>query len=229
MSEVRVATFNIRHGLGHDRYIDLERTAAAIVDTRAGLIALQEVDRNLARSGRVDQPRALGEMTGLQVWFHATIARGGGWYGIALAASELGEPRYEELPRLDPEEEPRGAIVARWREVSIVATHLSLVGATRALQIETLATIADGLAPPVVVMGDLNQERDGLEPLTRRGYRDDGRRLQTFRPGARRGRQLDYVLAGPGATVARTGTVASHASDHVPLVAELVLDRVPPG
>jgi endonuclease/exonuclease/phosphatase family metal-dependent hydrolase len=169
----------------------------------------------------VDQPRVLGDLTGLEVWFHATVARLGGEYGIAVAARDLEKPRYEELPRLDPKEEPRGAIVARWRGVSLVATHLSLLGPTRALQTEALGRIADGLPAPVLVLGDLNQGRAELEPLTRRGLRDTGRDVPTFRPRTRRGRQLDYVLAGPGATVGDTRPVPSNASDHVPLVAEV--------
>ncbi|MGH2729475.1 MAG: endonuclease/exonuclease/phosphatase family protein, partial [Actinomycetota bacterium] len=53
---MRVATFNVRHGLGRDDALDLKRTAAVIARTAADIVALQELDRNLARSEFVDQP-----------------------------------------------------------------------------------------------------------------------------------------------------------------------------
>ncbi|CAN5668697.1 hypothetical protein BH24ACT26_BH24ACT26_04150 [soil metagenome] len=222
MRTLRIATFNIRHGLGGAKRVDLPATAATMAACEADLIALQEVDRNLARSERVDQPRALEEMTGMVVSFFPTIARRGGHYGIALAARDLEGARFEELPQLDPEEEPRGAIVARWRGLSVIATHLSFKRPTTAHQTEALAAVAESLEPPVVILGDLNQDRHGLEPLVAAGYSPDAERHETFKPGLR-GRQLDYVLAGRGATVARAWTVASDASDHVPLVAEVAV------
>ena len=223
MRALRVATFNIRHGLGADRRIDLDRTAAAMTATAADLIALQEVDNNLPRSGRLDQARRLGQLTGLDAAFFPTLARRGGWYGIAVAARGLGIARYEELPRAGDSEEPRGAIVARWNGLFVVATHLSLVRATRARQIVTLAELAGTLDAPVIVLGDFNEDRRGLEPLGAAGFRDDGVEHATFRSRLRP-RQLDYVLAGPGATVRRTWTVASDASDHVPLAADVAVD-----
>ena len=53
---LRVATFNIHHGVGADGRLDLTRTADVISATGASVVGLQEVDRTLsARSGWVDQ------------------------------------------------------------------------------------------------------------------------------------------------------------------------------
>ncbi|MCY3003234.1 MAG: hypothetical protein NTV21_15650, partial [Planctomycetota bacterium] len=59
--ELRVASYNIKHGEGLDGRVDLERTAAVLARFDADLIALQEVDVGVRRSGGVDQPHALAQ------------------------------------------------------------------------------------------------------------------------------------------------------------------------
>src|SRR5687768_15008899 len=163
-----VATFNIHHGRGADGILDLTRTAAAIDATGAELIALQELDDGLARTGRVDQPRALAELTGLSVHFLPTLRRGGGRYGIALAATGPLDVEYRELPRLG-DEDRRGVAVTRWRDITVVGTHISRPRAPRRKQIPALAEFVGSLERPVLLMGDLNSTRWSLRPLKAAG------------------------------------------------------------
>lgn len=214
---MRVATFNIRHGRGRDDMVDLERTAAVIRETGAEVVALQEVDRNLERSGRVDQPAVLAELTGMSVYFDATLRPDSGEYGIALVASSELSVRVEPLPRAGGEE-PRGVQITRRRGATLVATHLSTDRHARAIQLDALARVVADRDPPVIVMGDLNARWSRLGVLERAG----------LNPGRRRGRvwdrwrfRLDHVLAGPGAAVVDSWTIRSGASDHRALVAEL--------
>nr|BFF19655.1 hypothetical protein GCM10025730_31760 [Promicromonospora thailandica] len=48
---LRVATFNIQHGLGPDGRVDNHRLADAVAGLDADVVALQEVDRRQSRSG----------------------------------------------------------------------------------------------------------------------------------------------------------------------------------
>ena len=231
--ELTVATYNLHHCEGLDGVVDVDRAARVLTDAGAEIIGLQEVDQGLARSGRTDQAASLAERLGLDVFFHPTLTRRGGSYGLGFAAKDTSETHFESLPRRG-EEEPRGAIVARARDVWFVVSHLSTDRISRATQTRALASIASGLDGPVVVMGDLNQSTTSLGPLTEAGLASDGLRhgtLQHSLPapllralrlvGLPRPRHIDHVLAGGGATVVRSWTVASEASDHVPLVAEL--------
>ena len=124
--QLRVATFNVHHGRGLDGVLDLERTAAAIAETVADVVALQELDRGMKRSGGVDQPAELARLLGVQVEFFPTLERaGGGQYGIGLASRiPITEARFVPLPQLGTEE-PRGAITAQCSGISLVCTHLS--------------------------------------------------------------------------------------------------------
>ena len=62
--EVRIATFNIQHGLGPDGRVDNDRLADTVAALDADVVGLQEVDRGQARSGGVDQARLCAEAMG---------------------------------------------------------------------------------------------------------------------------------------------------------------------
>jgi endonuclease/exonuclease/phosphatase family metal-dependent hydrolase len=219
VSAFRVATYNIRHGLGTDGAVDLARVASVLLATGAELIALQEIDRNLERSGRVDQPAMLTRLTGLPVVFHPVLERGKGHYGIALAGEGLADVELAVLPHT-ADEQRRGAIVASWRGLKVVATHLATQPDARAVQIEKLAGTVAELGVASLYLGDFNTDVRGLEPMLGAGL-DPGPGVHpTFRHLLRR-RQIDYVLAGPGLRVVRSWTMETNASDHLPLVAEV--------
>jgi endonuclease/exonuclease/phosphatase family metal-dependent hydrolase len=61
---VRLATFNIQHGLGPDGRADNHRLAAAVAALDADVVGLQEVDMRQARSGGVDQARLCAKVMG---------------------------------------------------------------------------------------------------------------------------------------------------------------------
>jgi endonuclease/exonuclease/phosphatase family metal-dependent hydrolase len=216
---MRVATFNVHHCEGSDGVIDLKRIADVITQTEASFVALQELDQGMGRSGRVDQPAVLEELTGLTIRFFPTLHRAGGRFGVAIASSDGFEAELRELPR-SHDEEPRGVIVARWKEISILATHLSRLAAPRLGQTRALARRAAEQPRPAVVMGDLNQTLPTLKPLLDAGFRCPSDPEPTF--GSRwRKRQIDFVLATPELEITRWRAIPSDASDHLALVASL--------
>jgi endonuclease/exonuclease/phosphatase family metal-dependent hydrolase len=206
--------------MGRDDSVDLTRTAAAVAATTADLIALQELDCGLERTGGVNQAERLQELTGLNVHFFPTLRRNGGSYGLGLAVRGRVSARLEALPRI-AHEEPRGAIVGRWQELSLVAAHLAPVDEDpEGAQLRAIACIASALDAPVIVLGDLNRAPADLGPLEDAGFTAGGHSLGTFGPRLRR-LPIDHVLAGPGLTVSRRWTVESSASDHLPVVAQV--------
>ncbi|MFN2588901.1 MAG: endonuclease/exonuclease/phosphatase family protein [Actinomycetota bacterium] len=212
---MRVATFNVHHCEGTDRRVDVRRVAAALARLGADLVALQELDSGLARTGGVDQPAELARLTGLTVEFHPVLEADGGLYGIGFAAAGALGSEKVELPRLGSEE-PRAAALCRWRGVTVIGAHLSRSRGARVVQIEALAALAIEVDPPVVLMGDLNERRAGLGPLFAAGL-SDGSRLRS-RPSFGR---IDHVLAGRGLAIRSTSTFRSRASDHPALTADL--------
>jgi endonuclease/exonuclease/phosphatase family metal-dependent hydrolase len=62
---VRIATFNLLHGLDlRSNRVDLDAAAQAIEALDVDVVAVQEVDRGLSRSGELDQVAALASLLG---------------------------------------------------------------------------------------------------------------------------------------------------------------------
>ena len=219
---MRVATFNLHHCAGRDGVLDLDRTVSAIRATSADLLALQELDRFMDRSARLDQPLELARALDMELTFFPTLRRGGGEYGIGVAAHRqtLTEARYVPLPRVDIEE-PRGAITARWNGIGVVCTHLSTAAGPLRVQTGALAAVARGLEGATIVLGDLNQPARTLVPFTRFGYR--GAFGHGTLPRRFPRRQIDHILVSPDLEITRSWTIDTDASDHLPLVADLRL------
>jgi endonuclease/exonuclease/phosphatase family metal-dependent hydrolase len=217
-TSLRVATFNIHHGEGKDGVVDIQRTADFIKGLEADLIALQEVDVDARRSKRVDQAAVLADLLGMHLYFAPAMKLDQGEYGIALAAREEFRSAAQPLPRVG-KEEPRSAIIASWRTIGVIATHLSRDSTARELQTEELGAIAGRLGTPCVVLGDLNQRRVHLKPLTGVGFSAAKPRQGLKSLGSRGG--LDHILVSPGLTVTSAAEHPTVVSDHPAIVAEL--------
>ena len=103
---LRLVSYNIKHGLGNDGRIDLERTAALLNNLHADFIGLQEVDNKVRRSGMIDQAQTLGKSSGTNSAFGSFMDYQGGKYGLGvlskypiLAANEIKLPTGNE-PRV---------------------------------------------------------------------------------------------------------------------------------
>ncbi|MFK7909411.1 MAG: endonuclease/exonuclease/phosphatase family protein [Akkermansiaceae bacterium] len=82
--ELKVVSYNIHHGKGMDGKLDLKRIADVIRKEKPDLVALQEVDINVPRSGNIDQAKKLAELLGMHHAFGKTIDLDGGQYGNAV-------------------------------------------------------------------------------------------------------------------------------------------------
>lgn len=159
--DLTVATYNIRHGRGMDGVVDLQRTAHAIAALNADIVALQEVDRNVERSGSVDEPRVLGEHLGMKHAFGAFFPYQGGEYGMAIL-SRYPIVRTQAL-RLPDGNEPRIALLAEialpsGRRVAVVNVHFDWVDddTYRFAQVAALHALLDTLPLPTILLGDFN-------------------------------------------------------------------------
>lgn len=210
-----MATYNVRHGLGRDGILDIERCARVVREVEPDVVALQELDRGMERSGRLDQPSIFERVTGMKVAFFPTLTRDGGEYGIGVAARAELDAEFAFLPRVS-EEEPRGLITGRTGGVTILATHLSRSKPARRLQIAEIAVRGRGSAR-VVVLGDFNAPPRELAPL-----RDAGLHVPSG-PATLGRRRIDYIAAAPDIAVERVWTAPAPASDHDLLAASLRL------
>lgn len=236
---LRVLTYNIHHGEGMDGRIDLERIAAVIRDCDADLVALQEVDRGVQRSGQLDQPATLAALTGMQAIFYKNIDHQGGEYGNAVL-SRLPVEHHEnhDLPKSLPNEQ-RGLLEVHLRidqtPLIFFATHLDY----RADDGERMSSVAAlrqrverNPDVPIIVAGDLNALPDSRVIRSTTEFLHDARDADdehdfTF-PADRPDRRIDYVLFSD----ARRMRCLEHrvlpesvASDHRPVLAVIQIER----
>ena len=245
---LKVATWNIFAGRTWDgSRVDLDLTVATLRRLDADLVAVQEVDRDQARSHRADQARQLGEALGMD-WRYAPALLGTpgspeGWrapapgvadpggtaYGIALLSRQPLEETETVLLPQSGRDEPRVALVAGLAggggRLTVAGTHLSFVPGPNLAQLRALQRHLDERGGPRLLLGDLNlwwplvrlASLPGWRPLVRGG---------TFRnrpPGSSGPTvQLDHVLAaGAAFQPLRTRIVGGPASDHRAVVVEL--------
>ena len=220
VTTLRVATFNVHHCEGLDGTVDVERVARVIERTRADLVALQELDDGMPRTGREDQPAELSRMTGLDVTFYPTLERQGGRYGIGIAARAGGPFEFRPLPQL-ADEEPRGYLIGPFRGATVVAGHLSLQPEPKIRQTRALIAALERFGGPFIVLGDLNQSSWRLRRTARGAFRVP---IWPRRTMARRWSQRDHIVAGRGARIVRRDVVQTDASDHYALAADVGLE-----
>ena len=81
---LNIMTYNIHHGNDDKEVNQLRAIADLILKSGADIVGLQEVDSVCIRSGRVDQAKALAELTGMHYAYVRHFAFEGGSYGLAL-------------------------------------------------------------------------------------------------------------------------------------------------
>src|SRR6476620_2517271 len=174
---MRVATFNILHGLAPgDGRVDPGRLAEAVRALDVDVLALQEVDRHQPRSGLADLTEVAAEAMGAvdhrfepallgtpgESWVPAAASQppDGPAYGSALLSRlPVAAWRVVRLPRLrlpaPSREEPRVALVAEisspWGPVTVAGTHLSFVPWWNGRQLRALVATVAGAPRPLLL------------------------------------------------------------------------------
>lgn len=250
LPNVRFATWNILHGRDYGSgSMNFDAVAAGVAALDADVVALQEVDRELPRSGGIRQIDALAHELGYAGVFAPALLGvpgrrweevgdtdpGGPAYGIGLLSRHpitrwrrirlpgggAGE-RQPGAPHPGVDGEPRTGLLA---ELSVAGRGVTVV-ATHLSYMPwrgalQLASLlrATGRARPAVLLGDLNLPTLPVRAVAR-GWRHSGGEA-TYPSDAPRV-QIDHILVR-GAAIGRASVADPHPSDHRPLVAQVTL------
>jgi len=241
-ASLRLVSYNIKHGLGMDGALDLERVGDYLAATGADVVLLQEVDERASRSGGVDQAAVLGERLGMTAHFAPFMDFQGGRYGLAiLAAPPVVAAEVIALPA--GTREPRSAMVVTLEfdgaPLRVANAHLDWladderrVAQARAL-LAALVVDAGGVgepSAPVILGGDLNDVPESSTLALLQGwsaFRWVGPDAPTF-PSDAPDRTIDhFLIAPPGAFADARVRVLDEPliSDHRPVQLDLVPSR----
>jgi endonuclease/exonuclease/phosphatase family metal-dependent hydrolase len=234
---LRVMTYNIHHGEGLDGKVDLARIAELIKREQADIVALQEVDKGVARTARRDLSAELAVLTGMTAVFSNNFHFQGGEYGNAVLTKfpmTSATNRHYQMLRTG---EQRGVLQltldVHGREVVFMNTHIDYRpdDAERWLnvgEIELLARQYEG--KPIILCGDFNDTPGSrIHARLAKTFVDawaeagngDGLTIPVLSPRKR----IDYIWLSKdcGFRTVEIHVPNSEASDHLPVVAELEL------
>ena len=228
---ITIISYNIHHGEGTDGKLDLQRIADVVKRENPDVVAFQEVDVNVKRSGRIDEATQLGELTGYKPFFGKSIPLTGGAYGNAIIAKDPEAVVVKHLPL--PGKEPRCMFAVQAKSANgspfvFACTHLCLTDENRLKSTELIAEWVKGLDKPAILVGDMNCTPTSAPYKAFAETWDAAwgeKPLPTFPAGKPR-TSIDHCFTYPKQTweVAETKVVEELvASDHRPIKITLIL------
>ncbi|MEV3980374.1 endonuclease/exonuclease/phosphatase family protein [Nonomuraea sp. NPDC049758] len=235
---IRVASFNIHYGAGPDNVFDLRHTAEMIEAIDPDVIGLQEVDKHFrARSEWLDTAGELAGMLGMHQAYGANYdldplepGQPRRQYGTAfLSRWPILESGNTRLPQ-HTGSEPRGLLEVvvniQGKQVRLGNSHMQHTSdAEWQEQADAITARLAQSAQPVILLGDTNAVPSfpGIKTFTDR-YDDVWARVGVG-PGlsAANTWRFDYVFVPKGSDVRSAWLVSTDASDHLPLVTDLLL------
>ncbi len=222
---IKVASYNIRKGVGTDRIRSPDRILHVLHEIDADVIALQEADRRFGRRAAILAPHHLADHSPWKALPFGAKPLSSGWHGNVLLVrkeAELLDCAAIRLPTL----EPRGAVTAdlklKGQTIRIVGMHLDLSGLMRRRQAAAIMEqLDDRKRMPTVMMGDLNEwtRHSGcLQDFGERfAFAATGPSFHARRPVGR----LDRIMASPDLAITDCGVhhspASRTASDHLPI------------
>lgn len=240
---MRVGTYNIHHGAGHDNVLDLAHTAKVLDSLHADVVGLQEVDRHWGeRSDFADQATELARLLDMHVVYGANLD---------LDPLEPGQPRRQYgtailsrfpifswsntyLPRF-ADHEQRGLLVAdikvRGVMVRVANTHLQHNdNLEREAQAAKIVELLGADPERTFLVGDFNALPDTPEIAILTNVLDDAWVEAGTGPGfsypvENPDRRIDYVLGSRDVRFVNAEVISADASDHLPVVATAVVPR----
>ncbi|MGF1735193.1 endonuclease/exonuclease/phosphatase family protein [Photobacterium satsumensis] len=237
--EIRIATFNMAAA----RVSSLTEIAKAIKALDADIIAVQEVDVLTARSGNVNQPKKLAELTGLNIEFGRAIDFDGGQYGLAIASKyPFLNTEIIELPSGNREQriafEANIDVPGFEAPITVYNTHLDTKEdpSMRVDQVRSLNDTAIDTRGIKILMGDMNDVPQSItyQELSRYWNNlEDGSVDFRSWPASNPEIQVDYVMTGKAqkwkikeVAVPQNNTKYADfnwpaVTDHLPIIVEM--------
>lgn len=223
---LRVFCWNIHHGVGEDGKRDLDRIAKVIRDAKPDLVALQEVDQNCARSGKIDQTAELAKLTGMTGVFGKAMDFDGGAYGQAiLSRLPIESSKVHALPgKGEPRIGFEAIVLNKSFKLSFTSIHLDLDAAQRLAQAREIVSKLEKQTHPAILCGDFNDTPDSPTIHTIAvQWKPIPKAAPTLtQPAGKPETEIDFVFTRGLDPVAPLKVIPETvASDHRPMVVDL--------
>ena len=215
---------------------DIDAIVKTINDQNPDIVALQEVDVNTVRTGKINEAAIIAEKLKMHFFFAKTIDHDGGDYGIVILSKyPLSETKIHRLPTIEGTKgEPRVMATAKITlkngvSIRFACTHLDAANsANRDKQIAEINTIASTETFPMIIAGDFNAPPESsvikkLDESFTRTCQDCPPTIPVVTPK----KAIDFIAFRPSSKfkILSHSVIQEHyASDHLPVVALLQYD-----
>ena len=235
---LRVFVYNIHHAEGVDGEVDIERIADVIRQKDPHLVALNEVDVNIERSGNVDIMEILSESLEMEPMFGKNLNHEGGEYGNGILTNLLlFSSENLHLERAE-EGEQRGLLQTEVEfngvRIAFMTTHLDHQSdSNRQLAVQQISEFKENHPDmPIIIVGDFNATPDNdIIGQMNVHFNDawvevgEGQGYTIPVPKSATNRRIDYIFysnimvedGGPILRPIHMEVINSIASDHLPV------------
>ena len=227
-------TYNIHVGIGMDKKLDLQRIADVINKEKPDLVGLQEVDRGVQRTQRIDEIAEISKLTRMEYAFAFNLPYQGGQYGVAILSrfpiTATEHRLYKNLREAERRGFIRAEVIVHGRKLNFVTTHLDYQhNDGRLFEAQQMLAALSDVKGPLIVLGDFNDIPAGDTYKLMRSLFDDawadvraGDGGFTY-PADKPAKRIDYIFTRQNDRVKakRARIIQTLASDHVPVVADL--------
>lgn len=234
---LKVLSYNVHHCNPPSKpgLIDVDGIAKVILDSKADLVGLQEIDVNNERSGvHLDQAEKLAELTGMHFYFSKGIDYQGGAYGTAILSKyPISGMETIALPvETGTEQRTLSVLTAELpdgQNVRFANTHLDFTSDANALvQAQAITEYFKNEVKPIILVGDFNAEAgsmtiDHLDVVFDRTCEQG---CPPTIPVVNPRKTIDFIFYSPrfGIKTMLHEVIQEHyASDHLPVWAKLKL------
>ncbi|WP_257349705.1 endonuclease/exonuclease/phosphatase family protein [Pseudalkalibacillus decolorationis] len=242
--DLKILTFNIHHGKGMDKKLDLKRISQIIDESNADIIGLNEVDKQFSkRSEYMDQAEWIANKLKMDYVFGPAITMEG---KRKDDIRQYGSTILTRFPILDSENHPfdflpsiiedrsllEVTLEIDKQEVAVYVTHLSLAPFLHGKQTEFILKQVNKQKTPSIIMGDWNMKPYSSSwRLITKQLKDTWVEHQTkgdcgyTYPSNRPRMKLDYIFTNKEFEVINSKVLIheKEASDHLPLLTTLKL------
>lgn len=229
-TKLKLMTYNMHRGIGKNGKLNLNNTAEVIKTCDAAIIGLQEVERHSIRTGFQDQIEVLSKKLGMNFAYGKSINVLNGAYGNGLLSIyPIDEYTVYDLPSFSFSEQRtilRTVVNIEGNRLAVYNTHLGLKESERREQLDYILGLIKEETLNYVLMGDMNTKSEKLNMLTiyMKDSAQDSKKqeLSTFSEKDVQER-IDYIFVSSDVQVTDYDVIISEASDHYPVISEIVL------
>ncbi|MCG6919449.1 MAG: endonuclease/exonuclease/phosphatase family protein [Deltaproteobacteria bacterium] len=230
---LRVMTYNIRAA-----DYGLKGIITSLDQGKADIIALQEVDKLVRRTGRIDQPKRIAHSLGMYYVFRKHFSYQGGEFGLAL----LSRYKIDQVERLQVRRSNLILLKARvhtpGQPIIVIVVHFHPTNpldkastkkendAARLREARRALELATTCNAPVLIMGDFNDNPGSTAySLFAERFQDccgvAGGIWEKTWPASFPITRIDYIWVSPHFRVLSCHALDSSGSDHLPVIAEI--------